>query len=280
MDLMEMGNEREKGSILLNQLYHQVYVFLFGTSNVSKIINHGSKHSPFALIIDFFSTSALPIAKELHLPTYYFYTSVPSEGHPNVQPMLDRDHPAYWDDMLYFYSHLPKSDGIIDNTFEELEPTSTLKGYSSRSERIILTDSTEGDSKRVGDKWDGKRFLWVVKKPPVDVKTKQLHGADNDFDLEGLLPEGFLDRTNDRGMVVKSWAPQAAVLKKESVCGFVTHCRPNSVLEAVVSGVPLIAWPLYAEQHLNRNNLVKVMEIATKVEEREEDGVRNVSTIR
>ncbi|CAN6689100.1 unnamed protein product [Malus baccata var. baccata] len=75
MDLMEMGNEREKGSILLNQLYHQVYVFLFGTSNVSKIINHGSKHSPFALIIDFFSTSALPIAKELHLPTYYFYTS-------------------------------------------------------------------------------------------------------------------------------------------------------------------------------------------------------------
>ncbi|CAN6553755.1 unnamed protein product [Malus baccata var. baccata] len=49
MDLMEMGNEREKGSILLNQLYHQVYVFLFGTSNVSKIINHGSKHSPFAL---------------------------------------------------------------------------------------------------------------------------------------------------------------------------------------------------------------------------------------
>ncbi|KAM2792703.1 hypothetical protein PS2_004321 [Malus domestica] len=74
------------------------------------------------LIIDFFSTSALPIAKELHLPTYYFYTS----GHPNVQPMLDRDHPAYWDDMLYFCSHLPKSDGIIDNTFEELEPTSTL----------------------------------------------------------------------------------------------------------------------------------------------------------
>ncbi|KAM1561294.1 hypothetical protein ACFX1Z_004438 [Malus domestica] len=192
------------------------------------------------LIINFFSTSALPIAKELHLPTYYFYTS----GHPNVQPMLDRDRPAYWDDMLYLCSHLLKSDGIIDNTFEEVEPTSTLKGYSSRS-RIILADSTEGDSKRVGDKWDGKRFLWVVKKPPADVKTKQLHGVDNDFDLEGLLPEGFLERTNDRGMVV---------------------------LEAVVSGVPLIDWPLYAEQHLDRNNLVKDMEIATGVEQREEDG--------
>ncbi len=117
----------------------------------------------------------------------------------------------------------------------------------------------------------GQRFLWVVKKPPQDGKSKQSdHTAE--FDLDVVLPEGFLERTKDRGMVVKSWAPQVAVLRKESVGGFVTHCGWNSVLEAVLAGVPMLAWPLYAEQHLNRNVLVNDMKMAIGVEQREEDG--------
>ncbi|TQE09543.1 hypothetical protein C1H46_004891 [Malus baccata] len=91
--------------------------------------------------------------------------------------------------------------------------------------------------------------------------------------LEGVLPEGFLERTKDRGMVVKSWEPQVVVLKKESVGGFVTLCGWNSVLEAVVAGVPMIAWPLHAEQHMNMNVLAMDMEMAITVEQRdEEDG--------
>ena len=112
----------------------------------------------------------------------------------------------------------------------------------------------------------GQRFLWVVKKPPRD------ENYTTEFDLDGVLPEGFLERTKDRGMVVKTWAPQVGVLRKESVGGFVTHCGWNSVLEAVVAGVPLVAWPLYAEQHLNRNVLVNDMKIAIDLEQREEDG--------
>ncbi|KAF3445435.1 hypothetical protein FNV43_RR10611 [Rhamnella rubrinervis] len=118
----------------------------------------------------------------------------------------------------------------------------------------------------------GQRFLWVVKQPAVEEKTKHNEEVIVDFDLDELLPEGFRERTRDLGMVVKSWVPQVKVLKKDSVGGFVTHCGWNSVLEAVVSGVPMIAWPLYAEQHLNRNVLVKDMEMAIGVEQREEDG--------
>ncbi|GMN51826.1 hypothetical protein TIFTF001_020971 [Ficus carica] len=73
-------------------------------------------------------------------------------------------------------------------------------------------------------------------------------------------------------MVVRSWAPQVAVLRKEAEGGFVTHCRWNSVLEAIVAGVPMVAWPLYAEQHMNRNVMVKDLRIAVAVEERERDG--------
>jgi hypothetical protein len=118
----------------------------------------------------------------------------------------------------------------------------------------------------------GQRFLWVVKKPPRDEKTKQAEKYTAEFDLEGVLPEGFLERTKDRGMVVKTWAPQVGVLRKEAVGGFVTHCGWNSVLEAVVAGVPMVAWPLYSEQHMNRNILVNEMKMAIELEQREDDG--------
>lgn len=62
--------------------------------------------------------------------------------------------------------------------------------------------------------------------------------------------------------MVKSWAPQAAVLRHESVLGFVTHCGSNSVLEAVAAGVPMLAWPLSAEQHLNSVVLDEEMKLA------------------
>ncbi|GAB4858333.1 hypothetical protein Ancab_009807 [Ancistrocladus abbreviatus] len=113
----------------------------------------------------------------------------------------------------------------------------------------------------VGLERSGQRFLWVIRNPPTEDKTKRfLRPSDPDLDL--LLPEGFLDRTKDRGMVVKSWAPQVAVLSHESVGGFVTHCGWNSILEAVLAGVPMVAWPLYAEQRFNRIILVEEMKAA------------------
>ncbi|KAK6155629.1 hypothetical protein DH2020_009877 [Rehmannia glutinosa] len=115
----------------------------------------------------------------------------------------------------------------------------------------------------------GLRFLWVVRSPPSDDYSKRfLPPAEPDLDL--LLPAGFLDRTKDRGFVVKSWAPQVAVLNHGSVGGFVTHCGWNSVLEAVCEGVPMVAWPLYAEQKFNRVVLVEEMKVALRLEEAED----------
>ena len=68
---------------------------------------------------------------------------------------------------------------------------------------------------------------------------------------------------------MKSWAPQVEVLNHDSVGGFVTHCGWNSVLEAVCAGVPMVAWPLYAEQRLNRVLLVEEMKLALSIDESE-----------
>ncbi|KAJ6926205.1 hypothetical protein NC651_010594 [Populus alba x Populus x berolinensis] len=112
----------------------------------------------------------------------------------------------------------------------------------------------------------GHRFLWVVRNPPSDNKSVAL-SANPNIDLDSLLPEGFLDRTKERGLVLKSWAPQVAVLNHPSVGGFVSHCGWNSVLEAVCAGVPLVAWPLYAEQRINRILLVEEMKLALPMNE-------------
>lgn len=120
----------------------------------------------------------------------------------------------------------------------------------------------------IGLERSGQRFLWVVRSPPTKDQSKRLAPPpEPDFDC--LLPVGFLDRTKERGMVVKQWAPQEAVLSHDSVGGFVTHCGWNSVLEAVCAGVPMVAWPLYAEQRFNKILLVEELKLALPMNELE-----------
>ncbi|XP_008234818.1 PREDICTED: UDP-glycosyltransferase 88A1 [Prunus mume] len=122
----------------------------------------------------------------------------------------------------------------------------------------------------IGLERSGLRFLWVVRNPPAENNTGVAITEQPDPELESLLPDGFLGRTKNRGLVVKSWAPQVAVLNHESVGGFVCHCGWNSVLEAVCAGVPIVAWPLYAEQRFNRIVLVEEIKIALTMDESED----------
>ena len=46
-----------------------------------------------------------------------------------------------------------------------------------------------------------------------------------------------------------------------------THCGWNSVLEATCAGVPMVAWPLYAEQKMNRIVMVEDMKLALPMDE-------------
>lgn len=76
-----------------------------------------------------------------------------------------------------------------------------------------------------------------------------------------MLPKGFSDRTAQLGRVT-GWAPQVAVLSHPAVGGFVSHVGWNSTMESLWCGVPIAAWPVYAEQHLNAFVLVKELELA------------------
>ncbi|TVU39005.1 hypothetical protein EJB05_12406, partial [Eragrostis curvula] len=112
----------------------------------------------------------------------------------------------------------------------------------------------------------GHRFLWVLRGPPPDDSSRY----PTDADLDALLPEGFLSRTEGKGLVWPKWAPQQEILAHAAVAGFVTHCGWNSTLESLWFGVPMAPWPLYAEQHLNAFEVVACMGVAVELRIRAE----------
>lgn len=228
--------------------------------------------------------------------------------------IIDRTSTDY-SEFLDLSMYMPKSAGIIVNTFDSLEPIAIkaiadglclpnlptppvycigplvaaggdgshecltwLHSQPSRSVVYLcfgslgLFSSDQLKEIATGLEMSGHRFLWVVRNPPSSNKEDRfLPPPDPDLNL--LLPEGFLDRTKERGFVVKNWVPQVAILNHKSIGGFVTHCGWNSVLEAVCAAVPMLAWPLYAEQRLNKVVLVEEMELALPMDESDDGRV-------
>ncbi|CAL4902166.1 unnamed protein product [Urochloa decumbens] len=116
----------------------------------------------------------------------------------------------------------------------------------------------------VGLEKSGHRFLWVVRAPPhSDPERRVDPRADPDLDV--ILTDGFLERTSGRGLVVKLWAPQVEVLRHRATGAFVTHCGWNSVLEGIAAGVPMLCWPLYGEQTMNKVLMVEEARIGVEM---------------
>ncbi|KAG2657390.1 hypothetical protein PVAP13_1KG180354 [Panicum virgatum] len=121
----------------------------------------------------------------------------------------------------------------------------------------------------------GHRFLWAVRMPSLDGENSDLGKTctDDGSDPVAWLPEGFLDRTSRRGLAVASWAPQVRVLSHPATAVFVSHCGWNSTLESVASGVPMVAWPLHAEQRTNAAVLSESVGVALRPRAARADGL-------
>ncbi|MQL86022.1 hypothetical protein Taro_018548 [Colocasia esculenta] len=78
------------------------------------------------------------------------------------------------------------------------------------------------------------------------------------------VPEGFEERTAERGVVLRGWAPQVAILGHPAVGWFLTHCGWNSVLEGLAAGVALLAWPMTADQFMDARLLVDDIGVAIR----------------
>ncbi|ESR45584.1 hypothetical protein CICLE_v10003977mg, partial [Citrus x clementina] len=131
------------------------------------------------------------------------------------------------------------ADGIVVNTFEELE-AEYVKEYTR----------TKGDKV-----WCiGPPFIWLIR------------GGERSQGLEKWIQEeGFEERTKERGFIIRGWAPQVLLLSHRAIGGFLTHCGWNSTLEGVSAGVPLVTYPLFAEQFYNKKLAAQVLGIGVSV---------------
>ncbi|GJM98081.1 hypothetical protein PR202_ga15056 [Eleusine coracana subsp. coracana] len=132
---------------------------------------------------------------------------------------------------------------------KELDPEGCLawldeRAYSQPGSVIYVSFGTQAhvsdaqlDETLHGLVQSGHPFLWVVRSdtwsPPVDVGSSS--------------------------RIVRGWVPQRSVLAHKAVGGFVSHCGWNSVMESLVAGKPILAWPMIAEQHLNAKHVVDII---------------------
>lgn len=168
--------------------------------------------------------------------------------------MKDRGHEQGEDDRYLKWLDMQPTGSVV---FVCFGTTGTL----SRDQLLEIAQGLERSE---------QRFLWVAKNPRLsilpDTNKESTTHLPPDPDLDLLLPKGFLDRTKDRGLVIKSWVRQITVLRHEAVGCFVSHLGWNSVLEAICAGVGMIGWPMYAEQKLNKLFVVDNMKLAIAME--------------
>ncbi|XP_044492126.1 anthocyanidin 3-O-glucosyltransferase 2-like [Mangifera indica] len=303
---------------------------------VKHVVSNANSGQLAGLVVDMFCTSMIDVGNELGVPSYLFFTCsaaflgllmylpirhaqtgrefekfdgelvFPSYVNPvssNGLPEVLLNKYGGYTSLMNHGRRFKETEGIIVNTFEELESNTTkrllnyfdhvppvytvgplidLKGETQRDDEIIKWLDNQPDSSVLllcfgsmgsfgeeqakeiahGLETSGVRFLWSLRKPAP--KGKFGRPGDYKDELQQLLPNGFLERTKDIGLVC-GWAPQKEALAHKSVGGFVSHCGWNSVLESLWFGVPIVTWSMYAEQQLNAFQMVKDLGLAVEL---------------
>ncbi|XP_052189749.1 UDP-glycosyltransferase 73C4-like isoform X1 [Diospyros lotus] len=134
---------------------------------------------------------------------------------------------------------------------DEQEPGSVVYACLGSISRLSLPQLMELGSALEASKYP---FVWVVR-----------GGEITDEIWKWMEEDGFQERTKGRGLVIRGWAPQVLILSHPSVGAFLTHCGWNSTLEGVSAGLPMVTWPIFAEQFLNEKLAVEVLEIGVSV---------------
>ncbi|PKA64548.1 UDP-glycosyltransferase 73C4 [Apostasia shenzhenica] len=196
------------------------------------------------------------------------------------------------------------ADGVVINSFDELEPE-YVAAFGKATGKTVMTIGpmllcNEEDAAKTGRgnqsaideerclSWlDGRRpgsvvyvsFGSLAKTPPEQVMEIGLGleasnqafvwvikaGERSPEVEEWIERERFEERTKERGLLIRGWAPQRLILGHPAVGGFVTHCGWNSTLEGVTAGVPMATWPHFAEQFLNERLVVEILKIGVSV---------------
>ncbi|XAR68489.1 Trans-zeatin O-beta-D-glucosyltransferase [Bertholletia excelsa] len=103
-----------------------------------------------------------------------------------------------------------------------------------------------------------QKFIWVLRDADKgDVFVEEGKRLE--------LPQGYEERVEGKGIVVRSWAPQLEILAHPATGGFMSHCGWNSCMESITMGVPIAAWPIHSDQPINTVLITKFLKIGVVV---------------
>nr|XP_009770809.1 PREDICTED: cyanidin-3-O-glucoside 2-O-glucuronosyltransferase-like [Nicotiana sylvestris]XP_016488320.1 PREDICTED: cyanidin-3-O-glucoside 2-O-glucuronosyltransferase-like [Nicotiana tabacum] len=184
--------------------------------------------------------------KETETKYMQYLSSITNKKILSVGPLIGQTDESIQDDQ----------DSDIIEWLDKRDPFSTVYAVFG-SESVWSTENIQEIAH--GIESSNVNFLWVLRFPGSEV--------------EQVLPEGFLSRVKERGMVVSRWVPHAKIMRHTSIGGFLNHCGWNSTVECIHFGVPLIAMPFNMDQFITANYAVE-HGMALKVQRDEKGGLK------
>ncbi|KAL6996136.1 hypothetical protein U1Q18_006274 [Sarracenia purpurea var. burkii] len=244
----------------------------------------------------------------LRIPSPTTYIRIPSQFTRADLPDSLRAGNAN-DPWLQFMSEVQKADeqswGFIVNSFEELEVQylDLLESFFKEEESkawcvgpLLLAnqDATEEeDQSHPYIKWldnqpDPNVVIYISFGTQAHVSDAQMNEialglemAGHPFiwairSMEWNPPEGWEERVKEMGVVARDWVEQRSILAHPSTGGFLSHCGWNSVLESLCNGVPILGWPMGAEQRLNAKYVEQGLGAGILVPQEIQEGIKVV----
>ncbi|PPS15415.1 hypothetical protein GOBAR_AA05171 [Gossypium barbadense] len=227
---------------------------------------------PRELVVDLLTTDVLDVAMEFNIPSYVYFPS----SALSLALMFD----------------LPTSDETVSYEFKDLPEPMKLPGsvpVHGRDFPEELQDRSKDEYKCFKDLEPGTIEALQLEEPDKPavyaigprLQTDSSGGIDESecgkwldnqpsgsvlfvsFGSGGTLS---LDQFNELalGLEMSEQRFLWVILDHGSTGGFLTRCGWNSVLESIANGVPMIAWPLYAEQRMNAVLLTEGINVALR----------------
>ncbi|XP_019259366.1 PREDICTED: anthocyanidin 3-O-glucosyltransferase 4-like [Nicotiana attenuata] len=157
------------------------------------------------------------------------------------------------------------NEGSIDNEYSYLTWLNTMKpksvvyvSFGSLCHISFLQIKEIG----LGLESSNVPFIWIIRGLNVSSEVEKW-----------LSDENFEEKVKGRGIIIKGWAPQLMILSHTSIGGFLTHCGWNSTLEGITCGVPMITFPMFADQYYNEKLIVDFLKIGIRVATEEKNRV-------
>ncbi|KAI3968518.1 hypothetical protein MKX01_007828 [Papaver californicum] len=209
----------------------------------------------------------------------------------NLLICVDPDNP-----ITQFFIQVVESEinswGVIVNSFAELENEhvgyleSFYKQEGAKAwcvgplflyHDMDSEDEPDDETMKWLDKHEDGSVVYVSFGTQAEVSDLQLDEVINGLEMSNhpfifvvrskmwVLPDGLEGKLKGKGLVVREWVNQRRILSHKAIGGFFSHCGWNSLLESISCQVPILAWPMMAEQTLNARIVVDGFGIGLKV---------------